>query len=166
MRTARVAYGGALFEAVPHAQGLRLPDGRVLREDQVVWLPPLEVGTIIALGLNYAEHAKELAKELSATSKDEPLVFLKGPNSLVGHRGFTRRPADVSFMHYECELAVIIGKRAQRVPRRRSPSAGVSRGLHHRCRHQRAAQRVLPPFGAEQGARWFLPDRAAHRAAL
>jgi len=117
MRTARVAYGGALFEAVPHDQGLRLHDGRVLREDQVVWLPPVEVATIIALGLNYAEHAKELARELSATAKDEPLVFLKGANSLVGHRGFTRRPADVSFMHYECELAVIIGKRAQRVKR-------------------------------------------------
>ena len=117
MRTARVAYGGALFEAAPHEQGLRLHDGRVLREDQVAWLPPVEVATIIALGLNYAEHAKELARELSVTAKDEPLVFLKGANSLVGHRGFTRRPADVSFMHYECELAVIIGKRAQRVKR-------------------------------------------------
>jgi 5-oxopent-3-ene-1,2,5-tricarboxylate decarboxylase / 2-hydroxyhepta-2,4-diene-1,7-dioate isomerase len=116
-RTARVAYAGALHEAVPHAAGIALRDGRVLREDQVVWLPPFEVGTIIALGLNYADHVKELARELTVGAKDEPLVFLKGPNSLLGHRGVTRRPGDVNFMHYECELAVVIGRRAQRVRR-------------------------------------------------
>ena len=41
--------------------GVQLADGRVLAETQVVWLPPFEVGTILALGLNYADHAKELA---------------------------------------------------------------------------------------------------------
>ena len=117
MRTARVAYGGALFEAMPHGDMLRLHDGRIVREEQVVWLAPFEVGTIIALGLNYADHVKELSKELTLTAQDEPLVFLKGPNSVVGHRGVTRRPADVTFMHYECELAVIIGRRARRVKR-------------------------------------------------
>jgi 5-oxopent-3-ene-1,2,5-tricarboxylate decarboxylase/2-hydroxyhepta-2,4-diene-1,7-dioate isomerase len=40
MRTARVAYAGAIHTAVPHAQGLQLADGRVLAEDEVVWLPP------------------------------------------------------------------------------------------------------------------------------
>ena len=116
MRTARVAYGGAVHEARPHPQGLQLADGRVLSEDQVVWLPPLaEPGTIIALGLNYADHVKELSKELTTTAKDEPLVFLKGPGSLVGHRGHTRRPADAAFMHYECELAAVIGRPARRV---------------------------------------------------
>ena len=114
-RTARVAYAGAVHDATPHDDGVRLLDGRVLREDQVVWLPPFEVGTIIALGLNYADHVKELSKELTVSSKDEPLVFFKGPGSLIGHRGFTRRPAGVSFMHYECELAVVIGKTARRV---------------------------------------------------
>jgi 5-oxopent-3-ene-1,2,5-tricarboxylate decarboxylase / 2-hydroxyhepta-2,4-diene-1,7-dioate isomerase len=117
MKTARVAHGGALHSAAPHEGGLRLADGRVLAEDAVVWLPPFEAGTVIALGLNYADHVKELAKELSATSKDEPLVFFKGPGALLGHRGFTRRPAGVAFMHYECELAVVIGRTAQRVKR-------------------------------------------------
>jgi len=115
MKTARVAYAGAIHTARPHPQGLQLADGRVLAEADVVWLPPFEVGTIIALGLNYADHVKELAKELTVTTKDEPLVFLKGPGSLIGHRGLTRRPADVQFMHYECELAVVIGRTARRV---------------------------------------------------
>ncbi|MBK0392620.1 fumarylacetoacetate hydrolase family protein [Ramlibacter algicola] len=113
MKRARVAYSGAIHEATPHGDQLKLADGRVVREDQVVWLPPFEVGTIIALGLNYADHAKELA----FGAQEEPLVFLKGPGSVVGHRAVTRRPKDVKFMHYECELAVVIGKAGRNIPR-------------------------------------------------
>jgi 5-oxopent-3-ene-1,2,5-tricarboxylate decarboxylase / 2-hydroxyhepta-2,4-diene-1,7-dioate isomerase len=118
MKTARVAYAGTIHTAIPHGEQvnhLRLADGRTVAEDAVVWLPPFEVGTIIALGLNYADHLKELSKELTVTAKDEPLVFLKGPGSLIGHRGQTRRPNGVAFMHYECELAVVIGQTAKHV---------------------------------------------------
>lgn len=120
MMRARVAYAGAIHEAVPaHPDGaagaerLRLADGRVVAGTDVVWLPPFVVGTVIALGLNYADHAREL----EVKRPQEPLVFLKGPGSLLGHRGMTRRPADVKFMHYECELAVVIGCTAKRVAR-------------------------------------------------
>ncbi|HET7627630.1 MAG TPA: fumarylacetoacetate hydrolase family protein [Bacillales bacterium] len=112
MKRARVAYEGAVHEAVAAGDGrLRLTNGRVVSEEDVVWLPPVEAGTIFALGLNYADHAKELTFE----PPKEPLVFLKGANTLVGHRGVTRRPADVENMHYECELAVVIGRTAKQV---------------------------------------------------
>ncbi len=117
MRTARVAYAGAVHTAVPHEQGLQLADGRVLAEHEVVWLPPVEAGTVIALGLNYADHVKELSGELTVTTKDEPLVFFKTASALVGHRGQSLRPPGVAFMHYECELAVVIGSLARRVKR-------------------------------------------------
>ena len=118
MKRARVAYAGAIHTATPlelpdGGRSLLLTDGRVVQEDQVVWLPPFVVETIIALGLNYADHAKELA----FNAQEEPLVFLKGPNSLLGHRGSTRRPEGVRFMHYECELAVVIGQTARNVSR-------------------------------------------------
>jgi len=126
--TARVAYDGAIHTATAHQPNpgaeaadtgapaqLRLADGRTVAEDQVVWLPPFEAGTVIALGLNYADHVKALSKELTLSAQDEPLVFLKGPGTLIGHRGHTRRPAGVAFMHYECELAVVIGRTAHRV---------------------------------------------------
>ena len=113
MKHARVAFSGAVHDATPHGDGLRLADGRVLAQDAVVWLPPFEPGTVIALGLNYADHAKELSPPVN----DEPLAFLKGAGSLIGHRGFTWRPADAAFMHYECELAVVIGCRAKHVKR-------------------------------------------------
>jgi 5-oxopent-3-ene-1,2,5-tricarboxylate decarboxylase / 2-hydroxyhepta-2,4-diene-1,7-dioate isomerase len=113
MKRARVAYKGAIHHATAHGAGLRLADGRLVEETDVVWLPPFEVGTIVALGLNYAEHAKEL----QFGKQEEPLVFLKGPGSVIGHRGVTRRPGGVKFMHYECELAVVIGRTARNVPR-------------------------------------------------
>jgi 5-oxopent-3-ene-1,2,5-tricarboxylate decarboxylase/2-hydroxyhepta-2,4-diene-1,7-dioate isomerase len=113
MKHARVAYAGAIHDATAFDGRVRLIDGRVVAETAVVWLPPVEPGTIFALGLNYADHAKELAFKAPA----EPLIFLKGPQTICGHLGQTRRPADVKYMHYECELAVVIGKTARKVAR-------------------------------------------------
>jgi 5-oxopent-3-ene-1,2,5-tricarboxylate decarboxylase / 2-hydroxyhepta-2,4-diene-1,7-dioate isomerase len=117
MKHARIAWAGAVHIAVADGDHLRLADGTRLAEDEVVWLPPVVPGTIIALGINYADHKKELAEELTLSAKDEPLAFLKGPNALVGHRGRTSRPAEATFMHYECELAVVIGRHAKRIKR-------------------------------------------------
>src|SRR5665213_2035518 len=111
MKTARVAYAGAIHSATEENGYVRLTDGRVIDEEAVVWLPPVQPGTIFALGLNYADHARELAFK----APDEPLVFLKGPRSVCGHRGQMRRPRGVTYMHYECELAVVIGKTARGV---------------------------------------------------
>ncbi|KJK02350.1 2-hydroxyhepta-2,4-diene-1,7-dioate isomerase [Burkholderiaceae bacterium 26] len=116
MKHARIAYDGAIHHATAMPGDdtrLRLADGRVLHEAEVVWLPPVEPRTVFALGLNYADHAKELAFK----APEEPLAFLKGPNTLIGHRAHTVRPVGVAFMHYECELVVVIGKTARDVPR-------------------------------------------------
>ncbi|PKO81676.1 MAG: 2-hydroxyhepta-2,4-diene-1,7-dioate isomerase [Betaproteobacteria bacterium HGW-Betaproteobacteria-13] len=112
MRRARIAWQGAVHEAVPHGEHqLKLADGRIVDETEVIWLPPVVPGTVFALGLNYADHAKELAFK----APEVPLVFLKGPNTITGHRAFSRRPADATYMHYECELAVVIGKTGTRI---------------------------------------------------
>lgn len=117
MRHARVLHEGRLFDAQEREGQVLLPDGRLLAPEAVTWLPPLapteRPRTILALGLNYADHAKEL--EFKAP--EEPLAFLKGPNALNGHRQTTRRPAGVQFMHYECELAVVMGRTARKVNR-------------------------------------------------
>ena len=111
MRKARISFGGAIHEAFEWEGRLKLDDGRIVEEREVEWLTPVIPRTVFALGLNYADHAAELAFD----APTEPLVFLKGPNTFIGHHGFTRRPADVTYMHYECELAVIIGKTARHV---------------------------------------------------
>jgi 5-oxopent-3-ene-1,2,5-tricarboxylate decarboxylase/2-hydroxyhepta-2,4-diene-1,7-dioate isomerase len=113
MKRARIAWAGAIHNAVALDGQLQLADGRAVAEDQVVWLPPVEAQTVFAVGLNYADHVRELSFKPPA----EPLVFLKGPNTLAGHRAHTLRPASVKFMHYECELAVVIGRSASGVSR-------------------------------------------------
>jgi 5-oxopent-3-ene-1,2,5-tricarboxylate decarboxylase/2-hydroxyhepta-2,4-diene-1,7-dioate isomerase len=113
MKTGRIAWGGAVHAVTESAGGVRLVDGRLLDEHEVVWLPPIEAGTVFAVGLNYADHAQELAFK----PQQEPLVFLKSASALAGHRACTPRPAGVKFMHYECELAVVIGRTARNVRR-------------------------------------------------
>jgi 5-oxopent-3-ene-1,2,5-tricarboxylate decarboxylase/2-hydroxyhepta-2,4-diene-1,7-dioate isomerase len=113
VKRARVAHAGTIEGCTEHPDGVRLDDGRIVTETDVVWLPPIEFGTIFAVGLNYADHAKELA----SARPQEPLLFLKGPGTLVGHRAQTRRPAGVEFMHYECELAVVIGRAGRNISR-------------------------------------------------
>lgn len=112
MKHAIVAYKGRIHEATADGDALTLQNGQVVSVDDVVFMPPVKANTIFTLGLNYADHAAELSfKE----APKEPLVFLKGPNTLTGHKGETIRPSDVEFMHYECELAVVIGKRGKHI---------------------------------------------------
>jgi 5-oxopent-3-ene-1,2,5-tricarboxylate decarboxylase/2-hydroxyhepta-2,4-diene-1,7-dioate isomerase len=117
MKHARILFDGAVHDAVEADGQLRLADGRLLQADAVSWLPPLapvpRPRTILALGLNYADHAKELAFK----APEEPLVFVKGETTLTGHRQQTYRPAEVQFMHYECELVIVVGKTAKKVRR-------------------------------------------------
>lgn len=117
MKHARVTFHGTEHAATEHEGRLMLDDGREVDFDDVGWLPPFaptpRPRTILALGLNYADHAKEL--EFKAP--EEPLVFVKGQSTLTGHRCITHRPAGVKFMHYECELVVVIGKSARKVRR-------------------------------------------------
>ena len=118
MKRARVMVDGVVHNATEADGQVLLEDGRRFWQDQVRWLPPLapqaRPRTILALGLNYADHAKELAFQ---KAPEEPLVFLKGERALNGHRQTTRRPADATYMHYECELAVVIGRQAKNVKR-------------------------------------------------
>ncbi|MFM8864232.1 MAG: fumarylacetoacetate hydrolase family protein [Limnohabitans sp.] len=119
MKHARSAWSGASQQAIECDGQLRITQGphqgRCVGFEEVVWLPPLapvpQARTVIALGLNYADHAKELAFK----APEEPLAFMKGEASLIGHKALTQRPAGVAFMHYECELAVVIGRSARHV---------------------------------------------------
>ena len=114
MKRARIFHRGAAVWAdmVENDTALRLGNGETLSVSDAQWLPPgTPDASIFALGLNYADHVKELGFK----TKEPPLIFLKGANALVGHRGQTVRPDDANQMHPECELVAIIGKPARQV---------------------------------------------------
>ncbi|MDF2153445.1 fumarylacetoacetate hydrolase family protein [Vibrio sp. CAU 1672] len=115
MKHARIEYLGEVLSVTIEEDGsVVTPAGDKIEPGTFTWLCPVEKpGTIFALGLNYADHATELAFE----PPKEPLVFLKGTNTLTAHGQPSYRPDDIEFMHYECELVAVIGKEARNVSR-------------------------------------------------
>ena len=84
----------------------------VLELDSIHILPPLVPGKILAIGRNYAEHARELDNEVPS----EPLVFAVMPSAVIGHGDTIEWEAELTAqVDWEGELAVIIGKTARRV---------------------------------------------------
>ena len=115
MKRARIYHRGRDLwaEVVEGEHALRLPDGTTISLAQAQWLPPVQRGAAVyALGLNYADHNKELG---FAPKLETPLVFMKGDNCFVGHEGDSPRPADGNQMHPECELVAVIGRPARNV---------------------------------------------------
>jgi len=82
----------------------------------VKFLPPVEPTKIIAVGLNYIDHAQELG----VSAPEEPIIFLKPPSALIGDRDPIILPNSSKRVDYEGELAVVIGKRCKNVPRKRA----------------------------------------------
>jgi 5-oxopent-3-ene-1,2,5-tricarboxylate decarboxylase/2-hydroxyhepta-2,4-diene-1,7-dioate isomerase len=112
VRLARFAVDGVIHRGTVQDDGhLLVPAGKAYAPEEVIWLPPVAPAKVIGLALNYAEHAAELDME----SPPEPALFFKPNSSLIGHRAPIVYPNGVEYMHYEVELAVVIGKRCRYV---------------------------------------------------
>lgn len=95
------------------ANGQRRAVGSVAIEDAHLLPPTPRTPKIVAIGLNYIDHAAEASMTLPA----EPLVFTKFPSSMVGSGAPIRvDPRLTSQVDYEAELGVIIGTTARDVP--------------------------------------------------
>jgi 2-keto-4-pentenoate hydratase/2-oxohepta-3-ene-1,7-dioic acid hydratase in catechol pathway len=76
-------------------------------------LAPVRPSKFVCVGLNYRDHAAEVAKTLPP----EPLLFLKPSTALLDPGAPIKLPPGVGRVDHEAELAIVIGKRAHRVPR-------------------------------------------------
>ncbi|WP_349410159.1 fumarylacetoacetate hydrolase family protein [Pseudalkalibacillus sp. SCS-8] len=86
--------------------------GKVYEEKDIdVWLAPFKPNKMIGLALNYADHADELGLE----KPKEPVLFIKPNSSIVGHKAPVYYPDGATYMHYENELAVVIGKEGRNI---------------------------------------------------
>ena len=75
-------------------------------------LAPVCPSKIVAVGLNYRDHAAEQGKPLPS----EPLVFLKPSTAVVGPGDVIRLPAGAGRVDHEGEMGLVIGRRAHRIP--------------------------------------------------
>jgi 2-keto-4-pentenoate hydratase/2-oxohepta-3-ene-1,7-dioic acid hydratase in catechol pathway len=77
---------------------------------------PARPSKIVCVGLNYRDHAAEMKKPLP----DEPMLFLKPSTSVLDPGRAIRLPPGVGAVHHEAEFAVVVGRRAHRVPQARA----------------------------------------------
>lgn len=106
---------GTLAESSIQASGETFP------LEDVRLLPPCVPTKIICVGRNYANHAKELGN----TVPEKPLLFLKPPSAVIGPEDAIVLPVSAE-VHYEAELAIVIGKRCKNVSA--ADAAGVILG--------------------------------------
>jgi 2-keto-4-pentenoate hydratase/2-oxohepta-3-ene-1,7-dioic acid hydratase in catechol pathway len=74
------------------------------------WLPVSAASKVVAIGQNYRKHAEEMGKSVPV----EPLIFTKPSTALNAHEAKILLPAASQEVHYEAELALVIGKKLTR----------------------------------------------------
>ena len=78
----------------------------------VTWLPVIpNPDKIVCVGLNYQEHVVETGRD----NTEQPAIFLRLPESQVGHRQPIVRPRESKNLDFEAEIAVIIGTPGRRI---------------------------------------------------
>ena len=86
-------------------------DGNTYELSELRVLAPACPGKIIGVGLNYADHARELGTQIPK----QPTIFLKPSTSVIGPGESIVHPAISSRVDFEGELAVVIGQRCANV---------------------------------------------------
>ena len=116
----RIEHKGLPRHAVEAAGDWRLLEGEIFgdwREGESIpssghrLLAPIIPSKIVAIGLNYKDHAAEQGKAVPA----EPMMFLKPSTAVIGPDDPIVLPSGAGRIDHEAEVAVVIGRRAHRV---------------------------------------------------
>ncbi|WP_201009486.1 fumarylacetoacetate hydrolase family protein [Rhodococcus sp. NKCM2511] len=99
-------------EIAEHPFGTPTFTGRSWPLADVRLLAPILASKVIAIGKNYAAHAAEMGGEAPET----PVIFIKPNTSIVGPGAAIVLPPSSNEVHYEGELAIVIGRPCKDVP--------------------------------------------------
>jgi 2-keto-4-pentenoate hydratase/2-oxohepta-3-ene-1,7-dioic acid hydratase in catechol pathway len=88
------------------------PVNKKYRLSEVKLLSPCTPSKIVAIGLNYRSHAEETHNPVPKL----PIIFLKPPTAIIGPEDNIVYPPDTTRVDYECELAIVIKKKARMIP--------------------------------------------------
>ena len=95
-----------------HPFGGLVPEGRIIPLADTRLLAPVLPSKIVAVGKNYADHAKEMGGQVPTS----PLIFLKPSTSIIGPGESIALPWQSEKVEHEAELAVVIGRLCSDVP--------------------------------------------------
>ncbi len=122
MRFCRIAHEGKEVYCSAEAKAFRLLNGSpfedfsqtdtVIPIEAIQFLSPVAPSKVVAVGVNYAEHAKEMNHK---DIPDTPILFLKPPTSVIAHEDAIIYPNQSKRVDYEAELAIVIKKRCKNV---------------------------------------------------
>jgi len=90
------------------------PTGAKVQRSKVSLLAPATPSKVIAVGLNYQTHLGE------RSAAAYPGLFAKLPTSIIAHNDTVVLPPDANNVHYEGEMVIVMGKRAQNVSKERA----------------------------------------------
>jgi len=126
----KVSYGILAGEKVRLLAGDPFQGETGVREEEIPLaavrlLAPCVPSKIVAVGLNYADHAAETGQPLP----EQPMLFLKPPTAVVGPEEPVLYPAGVGRVDYEAELAVVIRDRTKAA----SPEEAAAHILGYTC---------------------------------
>lgn len=100
-----------LLSADPITDSSAAPTGVRVKLADARLLAPCVPGKVVAIGINYRDHAGEMGHELP----EDPVIFLKPPTSVIGPGDEIVRPAQSQRVDFEAELALVIGKQCKGV---------------------------------------------------
>jgi len=117
------------------------------RTADLILLAPCVPTKIVAVGLNYRDHARELGMQVP----DSPILFLKPPTSVIGPGESIVRPTMSSRVDYEAELGIVIRDRVSRIP----PEASRDHILGYTCANDVTARDLQKKDGQWTRAKSF-----------
>ncbi|MEM6852785.1 MAG: fumarylacetoacetate hydrolase family protein [Planctomycetota bacterium] len=110
----------------------------------VTWRSPIDrPGKVICIGLNYSDHAEEAGMAIP----DEPIVFLKAANTVVGPHDPVVIPRGGDKTDWEVELGVVIGREAKYL----SDQTAAAEAIAGYCVSHDVSERA---FQLERGGQW------------
>ncbi|HET9656757.1 MAG TPA: fumarylacetoacetate hydrolase family protein [Kineosporiaceae bacterium] len=107
----RILLDGAAVQVVRRGDTLVAADGRQVGADEAVHLPPVQPTKIIAVHLNYASRTAEFMTRLPPA----PTYFHKPITALNSHRGAVVRPQGCTWLNYEGEIVIVIGRTCRNI---------------------------------------------------
>lgn len=123
MKIARVIFEGYEYLVTPADKNrVQVIDGDIFTNtllstntffnlSDIRFLPPTNPSKIVAAGLNYKDHAREMKMNVPC----EPCIFLKAPTSIIAHNEAIVIPKNAGRIDFEAELAFIVKKEAKNI---------------------------------------------------